>query len=175
MKVSVFIATSLDGFIAKEDGDITWLNEASLKAKDEDYGYDSFMEESEYLVMGRGSFEKVLEFDKWPYEGQKVIVVSKSLTILPTKLQNTTLFSGEIKELYTQLKNDGCKKIYIDGGKLISSFINEKLVTDMCITTIPILLGKGRRLFEDITITQELKTMESLKYPSGFIKTTYNF
>ncbi len=173
MRTSVFIAQSLDGFIAKKDGDIEWLNEASQKAKDEDLGYESFMESCDYLIMGKNSFMKVLSFDTWPYDGEKVIVVSSTLKRLPEDIKNVTLFNGDIKDLHTKLKNENCKKLYIDGGKLISSFLNENLVTDITVTNIPIFLGKGIKLFNNVNTKLQFKAKESTVFPSGLVKIKY--
>ena len=86
-KVSVFIATSVDGFIARPDGDVSWLEAGEPIGGGDDAGYGAFFSSIDVLVMGRGSFEKVLEFDPWPYGSKPVIVLSKSLTTVPDHLQ----------------------------------------------------------------------------------------
>ena len=173
MNVSVFIATSLDGFIARSNGDIEWLNEASVKAKDEDMGYESFMAMSDYLIMGRRSYEKVLSFDTWPYEGERVIVVSKTLSTLDEKLENVELFSGVLSELVARCESEQCTQLYIDGGALIHSFLREGFITDMTITTIPLLLGSGISLFGALEKDVELNLEFSKSFPSGFIQSKY--
>ena len=100
------------------------------------------------MVMGRNSMEMVMSFSEWPYKGKRVIVLSNTLKETPSKLQDKVeLYSGSLIKLVTELKNDGCKRIYIDGGKTIQSFINEDLITDITITKKPILLGEGLSLF----------------------------
>ena len=174
MKVSVFVATSLDGYIARPDGDINWLMEADESGGKEDYGYKEFSDTVDCMVMGRNSMEKAMSFPEWPYEGKRVIVLSNTLKEAPSQLQDKVeLYSGSLIKLVTELKNDGCKRIYIDGGKTIQSFINEGLVTDITITKIPVLLGEGLSLFGKTKHDIKLKHIESKSYPGGFVKSTY--
>ena len=174
MRVMVFVAQSIDGYIAKKDGDIQWLNDLSEKAAGEDQGFESIMELSDYLIMGRKSFEKVLSFDFWPYEGQKVIVLSKSLKELPETIKETTeIYAGDIENLYERLKNEGCQALYIDGAQTIQSFLHKELVTDMTITTVPILLGEGISLFGWMSESKEVDHEYTKAFPSGMVQTKY--
>ena len=174
MKISVYIATSLDGYIAKPNGDINWLMEADNSGGKEDYGYKEFSDSVDCMVMGRNSMEMVMSFPEWPYDDKRVVVLSDSLKEIPSQLMDKIeLYSGSLVNLVTELKNDGCNRIYIDGGKTIQSFINEELVTDITITKIPILLGKGISLFGKTKHDIKLKHIESKSYPSGFVKSTY--
>ena len=176
MKVSAFIATSLDGYIARPNGDINWLMEADNSGGKEDYGYKEFSATVDCMVMGRNSMEMVMSFPEWPYEGKRVVVLSNTLKEIPLQLKNKVeLYSGSLIMLITGLKNDGCKHVYIDGGKTIQSFINEELITDITITKIPVLLGEGLSLFGEINQDIKLKHIESKTYPSGFVKSTYEF
>ena len=176
MKISVYIATSLDGYIARPNGDITWLMEADNSDGNEDYGYKEFSDSVDCMVMGRNSMEMVMSFPEWPYEGKRVVVLSNSLKDTPSQLKGKIeLYSGSLTKLVTELKNDGCKRIYIDGGKTIQSFLNEELVTDITITKIPILLGEGISLFGKTKHDIKLKHIESKSYRSGFVKSTYEF
>lgn len=174
MKVSVFIATSLDGYIARPNGDIDWLVDADNSGGKEDYGYKKFLDSVDCMVMGRNSMEMVMSFPEWPYNSKPVVVLSNTLKEIPSQLQNKVdLYSGSLIKLVTELKNNGCKRIYIDGGKTIQSFINEDLITDITITKIPILLGEGLSLFGNTKHDIKLKHIESKSYPSGFVKSTY--
>ena len=176
MKVSAYIATSLDGYIARPNGDINWLMEADNSEEKEDYGYKEFSDSVDCIVMGRNSMEMVMSFPEWPYEGKRVVVLSNALKETPTQLKDKVdLYSGSLVKLVTELENDRCKRIYIDGGKTIQSFINEELLTDITITKIPILLGEGLSLFGKIKHDIKLKHIESKSYPSGFVKSTYEF
>ena len=174
MKVSVYIATSLDGYIARPNGDIDWLMEADNSDGKEDYGYKEFLDSVDCMVMGRNSMEMVMSFPEWPYEGKRVIVLSNTLKEMPSQLKGKIeLYSGSLIKLVAELKNDGCKRIYIDGGKTIQSFINDELITDITITKIPILLGEGLSLFGKTKNDIKLKHIESKTYSSGFVKSTY--
>jgi len=174
MKVSVYIATSLDGYIARPNGDINWLMEADNSGGKEDYGYKEYSDTVDCMVMGRNSMEMVMSFPEWPYKGKRVVVLSNTLKETPSQLKNKVeLYSGSLVKLVTKLKDDGCKRIYVDGGKTIQSFINENLITDITITKIPILLGEGLSLFGNTKHDIKLKHIETKSYPSGFVKSTY--
>ena len=174
MKVSAFIATSLDGYIARPDGDIDWLMNADNSGGKEDYGYKEFSDTVDCMVMGRNSMEMVMSFPEWPYEGKREVVLSNALKETPSQVKDKVeLYSGSLIKLVTELKNDGCKRIYIDGGKTIQSFINKDLITDITITKIPILLGEGLSLFGKTKHDIKLKHIESKSYPSGFVKSIY--
>ena len=174
MKVSVFIATSLDGFIARKNGNIDWLMAADSSDKSEDYGYQEFYDSIDCLVMGRNSLEKIIDFPEWPYEDKRVVVLSNTLKEVPAQhVDKFEIYSGSLKELVKRLETDGCKSLYIDGGKTIQSFINKGLVTDISITKIPVLLGEGLPLFGKTRRDIKLTHIETKTYPSGFVKSTY--
>lgn len=154
MKAIVYVAQSLDGFIAKGNGDIKWLEEFP-NPNGSDFGFADFMRSIDCLLMGRKTFEKVKSFGFWPYE-KPVYVLSDSLTkIEDTYLEKAFLIKGKPQEILEKLKDMGYENIYLDGGKLIQSFLKEDLVDKMIITTIPILLGGGIPLFG--IIGKELK------------------
>jgi dihydrofolate reductase len=146
VRCSVFIATSLDGFIARLDGSIDWLNAANaVVPPGEDLGYKAFMATVDTLVMGRHTFEQVLTFGAWPYGETPVVVMSRrgapSLTDVPV----TVTFSQEMPaDLVARLAAEGKGHLYIDGGLLVQSFLAEGLIDELTITVIPILLGKGK-------------------------------
>src|SRR4029450_10989958 len=133
-KTTVYIGTSLDGFIARKDGDIDWLTRF---ANDEAiHAYEEFMSGIDAIVIGRGTFEKVLTFPSWPYE-KKAFVLSTSLKQLPDTLKdNATLLSMKPKELLSYLSKTGFSSIYIDGGKVIQSFLVEDAVDDLIISRV---------------------------------------
>lgn len=174
MKVSVFIATSLDGYIARKDGDIDWLMAADTSAGNEDYGYQAFADSIDCLVMGRNSLEKVMSFPQWPYEDKQVIVLSRTMKTVPDTLQGRIeLYAGELDTLLERLDGEGCRRIYIDGGRTIQSFLQTGMVTDMTITTIPILLGEGLPLFDTMERSITLQHISTRAYPSGMVQSTY--
>ncbi|QQL44787.1 dihydrofolate reductase family protein [Sulfuriroseicoccus oceanibius] len=174
MQCSVFIATSLDGFIARSDGDIDWLMDADTSDPPEDTGYFSFIETIDCLVMGRNSLEKVLTFPEWPYEGRRVVVMSRSMRDVPSQVTGKfEYFNGSPEELVTKLNTEGCHRLYIDGGQVIQSFLRAGLITDLCITTIPILLGDGIPLFGPLEKDVKLRHVSTKTFQSGFVETNY--
>jgi dihydrofolate reductase len=172
---SVFIATSLDGHIAREDGSIDWLEAANATVpQGEDCGYSDFMSSVDVLVMGSGTFDKVLSFPEWPYGEKAVWVVSGTLTRLPDHLPSQgRLMNCTPGEIATIARQSGFKRLYVDGGKLIQSFLREGLITDLKITTIPVLLGSGRPLFGPLAGDVKIELVSCHSYPFGFVQTTY--
>lgn len=173
---SVYIATSLDGFIARKDGNIDWLMSANnLVPAGEDCGYKEFMNTIDILIMGRNSFETVLAFDEWPYGDKKVIVMSKKGVEISEKIKKTVSTTSETPyELLNRLAELGnVKRVYIDGGLTIQSFLFENLIDDFTITTIPVLLGEGLPLFGKLKNDLSLTLVKNTAYPFGFIQNTY--
>ncbi|KNC93327.1 dihydrofolate reductase family protein [Trabulsiella odontotermitis] len=169
----VFIAVSLDGYIARQDGDIDWL----LKRDDptEDHGYAAFIADIDWIVMGRGSYEKVLTFDEWPYD-RPVLVLSRQLTDtpVPEKLKGKVQFSCRAPgEVLADLTVQNAHRVYIDGGQVIQSFLREGLVADIVITTVPVLLGSGKPLFGTLTEDIDLTLISSRSFPSGLVQSHY--
>jgi dihydrofolate reductase len=171
---SVYIATSLDGFIARKNGDLDWLDAASSTATEgEDCGYNSFMKSIDVLVMGRKSFEKVLSLGDWPYSLPVVVLSSNDIEI-PDKIAGTVSSSTESpSQLCERLQQEGAKRLYIDGGITIQRFLNEGLIDDMTITVIPIVLGDGTPLFGATLKDIPLKLIASKAYDFGFAQLTY--
>ena len=173
LRVSVFIATSVDGFIARPDGDVEWLHEIEPLEDGDDAGYSEIFNNVDALVMGRGSFEKVLEFD-WPYGTKPIIVLSRSLTSVPEKLRDSVKIDRSTpQELVEKLSQAGYKRIYLDGGKVIQSFLREGLVDDMVLTTIPVLIGEGLPLFGHLEKDIKLRLLDSQSWNNGLVQTTY--
>lgn len=174
MKVSVFIATSLDGYIAKPDGDIDWLMDKRYELEnDDDMGYGALYNACDALVMGRNAYEKVAGFDEWPYVGKRVIVLSRTLSDAQKLPEDVELFHGELDALMEMLTDEGVGHIYIDGGRVIQSFLQVGLVNEMTLTSVPVLLGEGIRLFGSLPKVQHF-TLESAKgYPNGMVQSIY--
>lgn len=163
-KNRVFIATSIDGFIADQDGKIDWLHDIP-SAKGEDMGYAQFMAASDALVMGRNTFETVLGFDiPWPYE-KPVFVLSNNLKKVPEHLQDEVqIVSGSLEEVLAGIHQQGYQQLYIDGGKCIQSFLAADLIDEMILTTIPVLLGSGLPLFGELEQQLKFDCRESKVY-----------
>jgi dihydrofolate reductase len=123
--------------------------------------------------MGRGTFEKVLEFD-WPYGAMPVIVLSRSLTEVPKKLRDRVRIEAPTPQvLLEKLSQEGFKRLYLDGGKVIQSFLREGLVDDMTLTTIPVLIGEGLPLFGHIDKDIKLRLLECRSWNNGFVQSKY--
>ena len=169
----VFIATSLDGYIARPDGDIGWL----LQRDDpkEDHGYNAFIADKDAVVMGRGTYEKVLEFGEWHYD-RPVVVLSKQLngTPVPARLQGKVRFTDlPPREAMRELERQGARKVYVDGGQVVQACLREGLVADMVVTTVPVLIGAGRPLFGALPKDKDLALVASRSFPSGLVQSTW--
>ena len=169
----VFIATSLDGYIARHNDDIDWL----LQRDDpnEDHGYTAFIADKDWIVMGRGSYEKVRTFETWPYD-RPVLVLSRQLanTPVPDALRGKVQFSSRTpKEVLDDLARQNARRVYLDGGQVIQSFLREGLVADMVITTVPVLLGSGKSLFGALPGDIDLTLVSSRSFPSGLVQSHY--
>jgi len=169
----VFIATSLDGFIAREDGELDWLMKQPTAG--EDYGYDAFMESVDGIVMGRKTYEKVLSFGEWSYP-KPVVVPTRTLTeeSIPEHLAGRVSVSQEAPaELMQRLGAEGWKRAYIDGGQVIQSFLRAGLIETITVSRIPILLGSGIPLFGGLDEDIDLRHVETKTYPSGIVGSQY--
>ncbi|WP_148244563.1 dihydrofolate reductase family protein [Enterobacter asburiae] len=169
----VFIAVSLDGYIARQNDDIDWLLQRDDPA--EDHGYEAFIADKDWIVMGRGSYEKVLTFDTWPYD-RPVLVLSRQLanTPVPEALKGKVQFSCRTpKEVLDDLAAQDVHRVYLDGGQVIQSFLREGLVADMVITTVPVLLGAGKPLFGTLPQDIDLTLVSSHSFPSGLVQSHY--
>jgi dihydrofolate reductase len=169
----VFIAASLDGYIARPGGDLDWLD--GWPAVGHDYGYGDFIASVDGVVMGRGTFEKVLTFPEWPY-AKPVVVLSRSLrqgdlrADLAAKVRISAAGPGEI---VADLDREGWKRACVDGGSVIQAFLREGLVADMVVTRIPILLGGGLPLFGPLHSDVRLTHLRTAGYASGFVQSHY--
>lgn len=169
----VFIATSLDGYIARPDGDIDWL----LQRDDpnEEHGYDAFIADKDAIVMGRGSYDKVATFDPWPYD-RPVLVLSKRLagTPVPDALRGKVRFADLAPlDAMRELARDGVRRVYVDGGQVVQAFLRAGLIADMVVTTVPVLIGAGRPLFGALPADRDLALVASRSFPSGLVQSTY--
>lgn len=171
VKISVYIATSADGFIARKNGDIDWLPPGSEGG--EDYGYAEFISTVDYIVMGRNSFEKVLTFGEWQYDKKVIVLTSRDLTLSPKLADKVEPLHLSPRELIQEMDIRGAKRIYLDGGVTIQRFLREGLVDEMTITTIPILIGEGLPLFGELEKDINLELMTSKSFKNGFVQTRY--
>jgi dihydrofolate reductase len=167
---SVFIATSLDGFIARPDGGLDWLPADG----GEPHGYDEFIATVDAIVMGRKTFETVLAFDAWPYGAMPVVVLSSNPGELK-KPEGTACetMTGTPREIVTRLGQRGMKHLYVDGGVTIQGFLEAGLIQRVIITRIPVLLGSGIPLFGPISRDVRLEHVGTRTYPSGLVQSEY--
>jgi dihydrofolate reductase len=170
MKASVFIATSLDGFIARENDGLDWLPTGG----GEPYGYEEFIATVDAIVMGRRTFEVVLGFDPWPYGPKPVIVLSSRHEHLRAPQGVACEFtSGSPQEIVARLEKRGMKHLYIDGGVTIQRFLAAGLIRRIIITRIPVLLGSGISLFGPLPHDIRLRHVKTHAFASGPVQTEY--
>ena len=168
MQCSVFIATSLDGYIARADGRIDYLS--IVERAGEHYGYRGFIDSIDTVVIGRSTYELALGFDPWPYADKRCVVLTHAARAAKHGEQ---FFSGDPRDLVQRLNDDGCQRAYIDGGAVIQQFLAARLIDDLTISVIPILLGEGIRLFGDTHGDVPLELIASERYESGLVQLTY--
>jgi dihydrofolate reductase len=170
MKVSVFIATSVDGFIARPDGGLDWLPANG----GEPHGYDEFMATVDAVVIGRKTFDTVLTYETWPYEKRLVIVLSTQLsTVTVPDGAVCEVMSGLPRGIVARLSERGIQHIYVDGGFTIRGFLNAGLIQYLTITRVPVLLGAGIPLFGVLPRDIRLEHISSQSYPSGLVTSKY--
>ena len=172
-EVHVFIATSLDGFIADPEGGIDWLTALPVP-EGEDHGYGAFLAGVDALVMGAGTFRTVAGFPEWPY-ALPVTVMARHLRDrdLPDALRGRVTVTAQAPvEVLEGLGAAGVRTVYVDGGRLVSSFLREGLVTRLVLTRVPVLLGAGRPLFGE-TGRHALRLVEARHWPHGFVQETW--
>jgi dihydrofolate reductase len=175
VKVSVFVATSIDGFIARKDGALDWLDKASKGVqKSEDCGFNAFLSSVDAMIMGRKTFEFVRDSGQWPYRGKKLIILSSGTTSVPESLKDDVTISHEKpKPLLKRLSQDGIQHVYVDGGKTINGFLNEQLIDEIIITVMPVSIGQGIALFDHSNGDIELTLRSSKTYTGGIVQLHY--
>lgn len=168
----VYIATSLDGYIATSDGGVEWLNEIP-NPEQSDFGFSEFISGIDAILMGRETFEKVLSFGSWPYE-KPVFVLTNSLSVIPTDLADKAhIVNGDLRKLVRQLNKQGYKNLYIDGGKTIQNFLEDDLIDEIIIIRVPILLGNGIPLFGVLTKEKRFSHKQTKTYNNGLVQSYY--
>jgi dihydrofolate reductase len=170
MSVSIFIGTSLDGFIARHSGSFDFLPAGG----GEPHGYDEFMAEIDALVIGRHTFETVLSFDHWPYGDKRVVVLSSRAVDLSGVVGGIVeQMAGEPADIVAGLAATGAHRLYVDGGITIQRFLRAGLVDRMTITRVPVLIGEGIPLFGALPHDLALDHVATTAYASGLVKSEY--
>lgn len=167
-KVSVYIASSIDGYIARKDGNLDWLHYGH--AGNEDYGFKKFSSTIDAVVMGKNTYEVVSSFDEWAYKDKRVIVLSHTLAAVRKEAE---LFSGQLTELLAKLHTEHIKHIWVDGGITVSKFLEAGLVDDITISIIAIVLGSGIPLFSTMNQEHKCRLVSTQSYPSGLVQLNY--
>jgi dihydrofolate reductase len=171
MAASVFIATSLDGFIARMNGDIDWLPAGG----GEPHGYDEFIASVDAIVIGRKSFETVLAMDPWPYGDKRVVVLSsRPIDISGVRGGVVEQMDGTPAEIMSKLAATGAHNLYIDGGLTIQRFLAAGLIGRMVITRVPVLIGEGVPLFGALLHDIRLRHVTTRSFPSGLVSSEYS-
>ena len=168
MQCSVYVATSLDGFIAREDGSIDWLS--SVERAGEDYGYQLFYDTVDTIIVGRKTYETALGFGAWPYAGKRCVVLTKQVL---RPVHNEEFHSGPAALLVARLASEGARRAYVDGGSVVQQFLSLGLINDLTLSIIPVLLGQGSRLFGETTADLPLQLSSSRAFASGLVQLEY--
>jgi len=166
VRFAVFIAVTLDGYIARPDGSIDFL----APFHDEEHGYEAFFAGVDALVIGRGTYDTVLGFPEWPY-GDKRVIVCTTRPVPAT--HGEEMWSGPPRDLAARLEREGVRTVYLDGGALVRGFLREDLVDEMAINVIPILLGAGRPLFTSGLPEIPWRLLDAKSFPSGVVQLRY--
>ena len=164
----VFIGTSLDGFIARDNGDLEWLTDTDLEMSDT--GYDEFFASVDAMVIGRNTYDTIAGFEEWPYGGKRVLVLSRTLT--DVKGPQTSVHH-DIDDAIATLAAEGAKAVYVDGGKTIQEFLRRGLIGEITISRAPVLIGSGIPLFGPLDADVHLTHKQTKDLGAGFVQSTY--
>jgi dihydrofolate reductase len=166
--VSVYIAVSPDGFIAHVDGGLDWLE--PMQVPGEDYGYGQFFSGIDAVVMGRATYDTALGFGAWPFANKRVAV----LTHRPLDSKHgETSHNGPLPPLLAALAAEGVRHVYLDGGQVIREGLSERLVDDITLSTVPIVLGRGRPLFDESLPESNWALVSSRSFATGLVQSRY--
>ena len=169
MKTSVFIGMSVDGFIARANGDLDFLSPAG----DIPHGYDEFMATVDALVIGRKTFETVLSFSEWPYGEKRVFVLSTRPLATAPPGAVVERMSGPPADIVSQLAARGIQHAYVDGGITVQGFLRAGQIQRLIITRVPVLIGAGIPLFGELTRDIALTHVATRQYSTGLVQTEY--
>jgi dihydrofolate reductase len=165
-RCAAFLATSLDGFIARPDGRVDWLDAYEAPAEE----YAAFFAGVDTLLIGRATYDLVVTFPEWPYGAKRVAV----LTHRPAAPRHGEAFvAGEPAEVLAGLAASGSRSVYVDGGAVVSQYLAAGLLDELTVTVVPLVLGVGRRLFQGTLPERRFSLVASRAYPSGLVRITY--
>lgn len=168
--VSVFLGISIDGCIAGEGGDLSWLAELAPDTP-EATGYTALMDEVDTLLIGRTTYDAVLGFEPWPYLGKRVVVLSHR-DFAPRHGEQRR--EGSLKTVLAQLAAEGCRHVYLDGGAVIRAGLAEAVIDKLTLSMLPVVLGKGVRLFDGDLPRSDWRLASTHSLPSGVVQLRYH-
>ena len=167
--VSVFLGISIDGCIAGENGDLSWLAELAPDSPDAT-GYTTLMERVDTLLIGRTTYDAVLDFAPWPYAGKRVVVLSHR-DFAPRHGEQRR--EGSVRQVLAQLAEDGCRHVSLDGGAVIRAGLGEGVIDSLTLSVLPVVLGKGVRLFDAALPRSDWRLEDTRQLPSGVVQLRY--
>ena len=170
VRASVFVGTSLDGFLARLDGNFDFLPAGG----GEEHGYTAFMASVDTLVVGRNTYDVVLKFDAWPYPGKRVVVLS-TRPLVPPRDPDAAVerMEGDPREIVARLAASGSRHVYVDGGLTVQQFLRAGLIQRLTITRVPVLIGEGIPLFGAVPRDVRLRHLGTRSYESGLVSSEY--
>jgi dihydrofolate reductase len=166
--ISVFIAHSVDGYIATDDDSLEWLFASG--AEGEDYGFDAFIADVDVIAMGRATYDFIKDYPELPYGGRPVHVFT---TQALGPRDGFEFYARTPQEAVAAWEAEGVRRVYVDGGTLISQFLEAGLVDDLTLTQVPLLLGSGKPLFHRIPVSTPLRLVDVQAFPSGMVNHRY--
>jgi len=169
MTVSVFIGTSVDGFIARPNGDLDFLPPGG----GEPHGYNEFIASVDAILIGRKTFETVLTMEDWPYADKRVVVLSSRPLDLSGAGGVVEQMTGPPTDIVSRLAASGAHNLYVDGGVTIQGFLRAGLIQRLIITRVPVLIGEGVSLFGTLSQDIRLRHIATRHYPSGLVQSEY--
>ena len=171
---SVFLGMSVDGFIARLDGDLSWLTGSTGDGGDApdggDFGFAEFVAGVDALVMGRATYEFIAPFDDWPYQGRPVHVLS---TTLAADADRRITVHRSLGDGVAALAAAGHRRVYVDGGRTVHAFLAAGLIGDLTLSRVPILIGTGHTPFGELPADVHLVHERTRTFPGGMVQTTY--
>ena len=166
-RISVYIAMSIDGYIARKDDSLDWMDRVG--GFDEDYGFKKHLQAIDALIIGRKTYEVATTVPD-PYPGKRVVVLSHRLQSVKEGME---LYRGDLGQLVAKLHKEGIKHIWVDGGTTISQFLSAQLVDEIILSVIPVILGTGIPLFSGVDKEIPCRLIASQSYPSGLVQSHY--
>lgn len=167
-KISVYIATSIDGYIARKDGGLGWLD--CVAGYEDDYGFKKLLDSIDGVILGRNTYKVAATVQDWPYKGKRIIVLSNTLKEVREEAE---LYQGDLKQLVAQLYLEGIRHVWVDGGVTIRKFLDLEMVDYMTLSVIPVILTEGISLFGHQGKEISCQLVSSQSFPSGLVQSLY--